>query len=76
MVEYFTIMIKENDASNLKLLTEKLNDGFTVDERIEVGKSTVVALRRRSSELSRRRVSREEPVDLESEYGITSAGLI
>lgn len=47
MREYFTIMLKENDTSNLKLLAEKLTEGFYVDDRIEVGRSTVLTLQRR-----------------------------
>lgn len=44
---YFTIMIKENDTTNLKLLTEKLTQGFYINDRIEVGRSTVLTLRKR-----------------------------
>lgn len=47
MYEYFTIMFKENDTSNMKLLTEKLNEGFTHDTRFEVGRSTIVTLAKR-----------------------------
>lgn len=69
MREYFTIMIKENDTSNLKLLTDKLNDGFHVEDRIEVGRSTVVTLqKRRESQPVLRNYAREvlsqiEPMD-------------
>ena len=79
MDEYFTVMLKENDTSNLKLLNEKLTDGFRIDDRIDVGRSTVVTLRRRvrNSELTLRSQTREIPVavDLGSEYGMTSEGI-
>jgi len=50
MREYFTIMVKENDTSTLKLLTEKLNDNFSIDDRIQVGKSTLLTLYRRNTD--------------------------
>jgi hypothetical protein len=46
MDKHFSILLKENDTNNLKLLTEKLNEGFYVNERIEVGRSTVIVLRK------------------------------
>lgn len=52
MVIHFTVMIKENDTSNLKLLTEKLNEGFYINERIEVGRSTVLTLRKIPREIT------------------------
>ena len=62
MNEFFTIMLKENDTNGLKLLTEKLNDGFRVDETITVGRSSVVSLRRlvRTNELIPRNSSLAE----------------
>lgn len=48
MNEHFTILLKENESTNLKLLTEKLNDGFFVTDTITVGRSTVITLRRHS----------------------------
>ena len=36
MREYFIVMIKEGETTNLKLLAEKLNDGFVVD-RLQYG---------------------------------------
>ena len=76
MDEYFTVMLKENDTSNLKLLNEKLTDGFRIDDRIDVGRSTVVTLRRRvrNNELTLRS-SMVEAVNLGSEYGVTSEGI-
>lgn len=44
MREYFTIMLRENSDEGLKLLTQKLNSGFTVNQRVEVGRSTLVIL--------------------------------
>lgn len=74
-------MIKENDTSNLKLLTEKLNDGFYVEDRIEVGRSTVVTLQKRRESNTRsvmrnyvQEMADSLPVDLGSEYGVTSEG--
>ncbi len=46
MYEYFTVLLKENDTSNLKLLNDKLSEGFRLDDRIEVGRSTVLTLRK------------------------------
>jgi hypothetical protein len=46
MKTFFTIMIKENDTANMGLLTEKLNDGYTVRDQITVGKSTVITLQK------------------------------
>jgi hypothetical protein len=46
MREYFSIMIKENDTSTLKLLTEKLNEGFVYDNQYTVGRSTVITLQK------------------------------
>ena len=48
MYEYFTVLLKENSNDNLKLLNDKMNAGFTVDNQITVGKSTVVTLRKRA----------------------------
>lgn len=48
MNEHFTILLKENESTNLKLLTEKLNDGFFVTDTITVGRSTVITLKRHS----------------------------
>lgn len=48
MNEFFTVLLKENESTNIKLLTEKLNDGFHISDTITVGRSTVVTLRRNS----------------------------
>lgn len=66
MREYFTVMIKENDTGNLKLLSEKLNEGFFIDDRISVGRSTVLTLQRRPA---------DRLVDLNTE-GISYAGRV
>ena len=50
MREYLTVMIKENDTTNLGFLTERLNEGYRVDDRIDVGRSTVITLYRRTEE--------------------------
>lgn len=47
MREYFTIMVTENSKENLGLLTEKLNAGFFIDDRISVGRSTLMVLQKR-----------------------------
>lgn len=65
MREYFTIMVKENDMANLKLLTEKLNEGFRIDDRFEVGRSTVVTLRRHAEI---QELARAVPTGLSSSY--------
>jgi len=64
MREYFTIMIKENDTGNLKLLTDKLNEGFYIDNHIPVGRSTVITLQKR----------REDGVRLATDTGLTYNG--
>lgn len=57
---YETIMIKENDVTNLNKVTEKLNEGFRIDDRIEVGRSTVLTMRKRVlTEQMNRRAQRE-----------------
>lgn len=45
-MEHITILLKENTTDNLKLLTEKLNEGYYINDRIVVGRSTVLALRK------------------------------
>lgn len=70
MREYFTIMVKENDTSNLKLLTDKLNEGFYIDDRIEVGRSTLITLQRRPQVNLGQVPSR--PIDTQTESVATS----
>jgi hypothetical protein len=79
MDNHFTIMLKENDTSNLKLLTEKINEGFYVNERIEVGRSTVIILRK--PEERRNRNNRyadliERAVENEMVYGSSTLASI
>lgn len=79
MREYFTIMIKENDTTNLKLLQEKLTEGFYLNDRIEVGRSTVLTMQRmvetNSSRTTNRTVESEGvPVSLGLETAITYSG--
>jgi len=50
MREYFVVMIKEGSTENLKLLTEKLNAGFYIDNRYDVGRSLMITLRKDASE--------------------------
>lgn len=52
MRTYFTIMIKENDTTNMKLLTEKLNEGFSLRDQISVGRSTVITLQKYEAEVT------------------------
>lgn len=61
MREYFTVMFKENDTSNLKLLTEKLNAGFGIENQVSVGRSTVVTLSRYQRDNSDSILAESEP---------------
>lgn len=42
-------MVTENSKENLGLLTEKLNNGFFIDDRITVGRSTMIVLQKRET---------------------------
>lgn len=44
-MEYFTIVLKEGSSENMGLFTEKLNEGYYLDNKIQVGKSTTLVLR-------------------------------
>jgi hypothetical protein len=48
MREYFTILVQENSKENLGLLTEKLNDGFYIDQTFNLGRSTLMVLQKRN----------------------------
>lgn len=50
MREYFTVLIRENETTNLKLLTEKLNAGFSIDRRDDIGRSMLYILRKNNYE--------------------------
>lgn len=69
MNEHFTILLKENESTNLKLLTEKLNDGFFVTDTITVGRSTVITMRRHSRNNTLTIGSQEMSTRDESAYG-------
>ena len=72
MKEYFTIMIQEGATNHLGTLTEKLNDGFYIDNYISVGRSTLLVLQKRverSSVLTR--ASEPDTVS----YGETLGGI-
>ena len=58
MREYFTVLIKENSTDNFKLLTEKLNAGYHIDSRCEVGRSLMLILVKYNEESNR-----EQPVE-------------
>lgn len=64
MREYFTIMVKENDTSNLKLLTEKLNAGFYISNHIPAGRSTVITMEKQTQN---RNILRNSAPEIESE---------
>lgn len=73
MYEYFTIMFKENDTSNMKLLTEKLNEGFHINDRTAVGRSTILTLAKsrqeETNDTGRLSISGgERPVSVRSGY--------
>lgn len=51
MREYYTIMIAENaNASAMKQLTDKMNEGFYVDNYLSVGRSMLIILQKRQEE--------------------------
>lgn len=68
-MEFFTILLKENSNDNMKLLTDKLNDGFHIEQYISVGRSTTVVLRKRVQET---RISRSVPMMFDNDYGIAT----
>lgn len=69
-------MLKENDTSNMGLLTEKLSEGFNISEHITVGRSTVITLRKRERERLVEAMSESiNRVSLGSEYTLTSGGI-
>jgi hypothetical protein len=46
MPDHYTILLKENDTTHLGKVTEKLNEGYYVNNYINVGKSVLLILRK------------------------------
>lgn len=62
MTRFFTIGANENDNNSAKLLAQKLNEGFVIDDRVPVGRSTIIVLENREMRYKLRNELREVEV--------------
>ena len=66
-MNYFTMLVKENDSSSLKKFTEMLTDGYFIDNCYNIGRSTLFIFRKRHTDLTPASVP--EGITLRSSYG-------